>query len=350
MKKVFDQDHTACSDCGSMDWDTGLDFKKVEHHMSTGFFRSVNHRPSTCESRIGGPSRLILSSIVLLLITAAQLAAQTGKKPTIEERELITGDELKIKITYYKAAGGADSPVVILLHGKKGSRQQWKNFASDLQQKGDFAVVAVDLRGHGESLIGKKTELLKKADYQAMVGFDMEAVKDFLLDEHTKKNLNVNKLGIVGCDFSGSVALLFAELDWEKIPYDDSPLFEDKTPRGQDVQALVLVSPDPSTPGLVAHKAVMAARSRARPIVIGVADKNSHDVGIANKMFEQLSPKKDKEKQEPPYLWKYPVNQSGMDLVTHNPDFRSHISEFLTKYVKEHPSEWRDRRSRLDRD
>jgi hypothetical protein len=39
-----------------------------------------------------------------------------------------------------------------------------------------------------------------------------------------------------------------------------------------------------------------------------------------------------------------------MDLVTHNPDFRSHISEFLTKYVKEHPSEWRDRRSRLDRD
>lgn len=301
---------------------------------------------------------LHLFGLIAMLTTASSLSAQAPKKPVVEEKELITGDEMKLKISYYKSSLGEEAPVVILLHGKKGSRQQWNVLAADLQSKGEFAVVSVDLRGHGESVMAKKAELLKKTDYQAMVAFDMEAVKEFLLDEHSKKRLNVNKLGIVACDFSASVALLYTELDWEKIPYDDSPTDADRTPRGQDVQALVLISPEANTPGLVTHKAIMAVKARGRPVVIGVSDKNSHDVATASKMFEQLSPKKDKEKEkekekekdEPPFLWKYEGNLSGMDLVARNANFRGHIFAFLTKYVKEHQTEWRDRRSRLDRD
>ena len=218
--------------------------------------------------------------------------------------------------------------------------------ATDLQQKGDFAVVTVDLRGHGESPLPKKGEL-KKTDYQAMVAFDMEAVKDFLLEEHTKKNLNMNKLGIVACEFSASVAILYTELDWEKLPYDEL----EQTPRGQDVQALALISPDANTPGLSTNKAIAAIRGLKRPIVIAVGDKNAHDLSAANKIFDQLIIKKDKdrEKEDPPYLWKYEENFSGMDLVTKNANVRNHIFAFLAKYVKEHKSDWRDRRSQLDR-
>ena len=299
-----------------------------------------------------------VAALLAVLSVVPYAEGQTPKKPVIEDRDLITKDDLKLKITYYKSNAGEDAPVVILLHGKKGSRQQWKDVASDLQQKGDFAVVAVDLRGHGESLLGKKAELLKKSDYQAMVAFDMEAIKDFLLEEHMKKHLNVNKLGIVGCDFSASVALLYTEFDWEKIPYDDSPTDADKTPRGQDVQALILITPDQSTPGLVTHKAVVAVKNRGRPVAVAFSDKNSHDATAANKIFEQLSPKKEKEKEkdkeekkeEPPYLWRFEGNLSGMDLVTRNTNLRTPIFRFLTKYVKEYPSEWRDRRSRLDRE
>ena len=314
------------------------------HSLRTGF---------RLTSRDG--QRLLFAGLALFLVTS-MASAQVAKKPQMEDRELVTADELKLKISYYKSSLGEEAPVVILLHGKKGSRQQWKELAADLQTKGDFAVVAVDLRGHGESLLPKKSEQLKKSDYQAMVAMDMEAVKEFLLEEHGKKRLNVNKLGIVACDFSASVALLYAELDWEKIPYDDSPTDADRTPRGQDVQALVLVSPEANTPGLVTHKAVMAVKLRARPVVIGVSDKNTHDAATANKMFEQLSSnkeadkEKEKEKKDTPYLWKYEGNLSGMDLVARNPNFRSHIFAFLTKYVKEHQSEWRDRRSRLDRE
>lgn len=293
-------------------------------------------------------TRTIVVASVLALTTTAM--AQAQKKFVIEDREL-TGNDVRLKVTYYKSNGGADAPVVVLLHGKKGSRQQWKDLAVDLQQKGDFAVVAVDLRGHGETVMAKKSDVLKKTDYQAMVAVDMELVKDFLLDEHMKKHLNVNKFGIVACDFSASVALLYTELDWLKEPYDDSAVDSDKTPRGQDVQALVLVTPDPTTPGLAAHKAVAAIKALGRPVMIAVSEKNNHDVAAANKMFEQLVPKKERnEKEEPPFLLKYDGNLSGMDLVTRNPVVRANIFAFLNKYVREHQSEWRDRRSRLDRE
>ena len=212
-------------------------------------------------------------------------------------------------------------------------------------------MITVDLRGHGESPLPRNAGL-KKSDYQAMVAFDMEAVKDFLFDEHMKGNLNMNKLGIVACDMSASVALLYTELDWEKIPYDDSPTASERTPRGQDVQALALISPDPTTPGLLANKAVAGIRALRRPVMIGVAEMNGHDLTAANKMFDQLISKKDKdkEKEDHLYLEKYEGDLRGMDLVTKNAKVRSHIFAFLTKYVKEYQSEWRDRRSRLDRD
>ena len=295
-------------------------------------------------------SLLVISWLSLLISAPGLFAQQKPTKPVIEEKELLTKDDLRLKISYFKSTAGAEAPVVIMLHGKRGTRLQWKAMASDLQQK-DFAVITVDLRGHGESPLPKKGEL-RKTDYQAMVALDLEAVKEFLLAEHSKKNLNMNKLGIVACEFSASVAILFTELDWEKIPFDDSPTEIDKTPRGQDVQALALISPDATTPGLSTNKAIAAIRNLKRPIVIAVGDKNAHDLTAANKIFDQFIIKKDKdrEKEEPPYLWKYEENFSGMDLVTKNVNVRNHITAFLTKYVKEYKSDWKDRRSRLDRD
>ena len=309
---------------------------------------SIGNRPCVTLVNV----RLMAIAWLGLLISAPCLfAQQKPTKPEIAEKDLITKDDFKLKITYFKSTAGPDAPVIVMLHGKRGTRLQWKGLASDLQQKGDFAVVTVDLRGHGESPLHKKAEL-RKSDYQAMVALDMEAVKEFLLEEHTKKHLNMNKLGIVACEFSASVAILFTELDWEKIPFDDSPTVADKTPRGQDVQALALISPDANTPGLSTIKAIAAIRALKRPIMIAVADKNAHDLAAATKIFDQLIVKKDKEKdkEDPPYLWKYEENFSGMDLVTKNPNVRNHIFAFLTKYVKEYKSEWRERRSQLDRE
>ena len=101
-----------------------------------------------------------VAALLAVLSVVPYAEGQTPKKPVIEDRDLITKDDLKLKITYYKSNAGEDAPVVILLHGKKGSRQQWKDVASDLQQKGDFAVVAVDLRARrrrAEVLFGRRS-------------------------------------------------------------------------------------------------------------------------------------------------------------------------------------------------
>ena len=58
----------------------------------------------------------------------------------------------------------------------------------------------------------------------------------------------------------------------------------------------------------------------------------------------------EEEKDERLYFAPYPEAARGMDLIVQDATVRTHIANFLTKHVKGLPSEWRDRRSRLDRD
>lgn len=286
--------------------------------------------------------RLTMAGLCLVVMAQASLAQQIKKSP-VEDRVLKTDDGFDLKISYYKSISGKEAPVVVLLHGQRGQRLQWKGFATDLQTKGDFAVVTVDLRGHGES---PKKDKLKKGDYQAMAAFDMAAVREFIYDEHQKGALNMNKLGIVACDFAASIALVYTDIDWKKTPFDDSTTPEQRTPRGQDVKALALISPDTSV--LPTNPAVNFVREIRLPVMVAAAEKNSHDLATSRKLFEQLAVKR--ETDEKLYFAKYPAEVKGMDLVLQDADLRSHLFAFLDKYVKQVPSVWRDRRSRAERD
>ncbi len=296
-----------------------------------------------------GPHRyrgLFLFVIAVSLMSSGRLIQAQANEPVIEEKTLLTEDNIELKITYFKSTGGKDAPVAILLHGKQGQRRQWTGVASYLQKKEDYAVVAVDLRGNGESQLPKKSEV-KKNDYPSMVTMDMQAVKDFLFEEHQKGQLNMNKTGIVACEFSAAVALVFTEVDWQKEPHDDSPVEKDRTPRGQDIQAIALVSPDATVPGLFAGKTAAAMRGLNIAVMIAASEVNTQDLNNSKKLFEQFSGKKENER-----LWfkKYPESVRGMDLILQDLQIKRDIVDFLNKYVKDHQSTWRDRRSRLERD
>ena len=60
----------------------------------------------------------------------------------------------------------------------------------------------------------------------------------------------MRKLALVGSDMSTVLAMNYAQLDWTKKPFDDAPTLATRTPRGQDVQAIVLLSPMESLSGL----------------------------------------------------------------------------------------------------
>jgi pimeloyl-ACP methyl ester carboxylesterase len=291
-----------------------------------------------------------IAVLMSLTISGVSWGQAPVKKATTEDKSLFARDGAEIKITYFKSTVGQEAPVVVMLHGKGGNRFIWKTFAENLQ-KADFAVVTVDLRGHGESAggsgaTGKKSESSPKAkDYANMVALDMEVIKKFLFDEHQKKQLNMNKLGIVASDMSTPIAVAYTELDWEKKAYDDAPTPALQTPRGQDVQALVLLSPEATAPGLNVTKSVGLIRVLGRAVLIGVGSKGSADLKDANKLYDQLAPRK--EKDDHIYIERYDSPLQGTALLGKS-KVDLHMFNFLVKHVKDYKSEWRDRRSKLE--
>jgi pimeloyl-ACP methyl ester carboxylesterase len=316
-----------------------------------------------------GGNKLWMAALAgaVLALPAGGVSAQPPAKKNLraEEKTLVTKMGISLKITYFPSNAGEEAPVAVLLHGKAGNRLVWKDFAVLLQQN-DFAVVTVDLSGHGESGTrfpkpaasgGKKAETgtLRPAEYQAMVADDLEAVKKFLFDEHQKKLLNMTKLAIAAADFSSAVAIVFADRDWQKLPYDDAATLEAKTPRGQDVRALILLSPEEQVPGLNAAPSLSRLRAVGMQAMVGVAKGDRLDKGSAKKIHDLLAPKKVDGDKQYVYFVEYEGKLRGTDLFNRelNPDapkVEANMYNFLDKHVKQLPFPWRDRRSRIERE
>lgn len=321
----------------------------------------LSHR-STWTTQLG----LILATGLLGLATIG-LAQEEGPAKEIK-RTVTAKDGLNVAITYWASPLKEQGGVVVLLHGHGGSQLEWGGqLPKDLQEKG-FAVITVDLRGHGlskgnpnttvdsaEVKKGAKTKPgkgaavdtinLKPADYKAMVLGDMEAVKSFIFSEHQARKLNMNKMAIIAAGMGSSVALEWAAFDWGKKPHTDGPI-GNQTPRGQDVRALILLSPETGIPGLPVTDAVRVLKAPLFGVsfLVAVGKKDKLDKGTANKLYDQLAtPSENKERM---FLEEYDTANRGAALlaVAKAP---GQVFGFLDRFVMKANSEWRDRESRL---
>ncbi|MDB5341223.1 MAG: hypothetical protein JWN70_6842 [Planctomycetaceae bacterium] len=312
----------------------------------------------------------ITSCLVLLATMLPVLQAQEEKnaddlKPRPEV--FTTKDGISIAGTYWPSGLKQDASVIVLLHGANGNQLDWGALPKKLQDEG-FAVIAIDLRGHGQSkgatpageavetktaktkAKGAKSSVdagsLKARDYGAMVRFDMEAVKAFIYSEHQQHKLNMNKMGIVGAGLGGTVALNFAAVDWLKAPHTDGPV-GGQTPRGQDVRALVLLTPDPDITGLQLPDAIKTLRLPEFQVAMlfCVGQKNKSDMTQTKKLYDQAATPKDKNEARM-YFKDYNTPARGTALLK-NAQVEANISVFLKKHVQAVASEWRDRESRL---
>ncbi|MBL8848714.1 MAG: hypothetical protein JNG89_03480 [Planctomycetaceae bacterium] len=293
---------------------------------------------------------------------AAGSAAKTGSTTQVLRAE---GDGFPIHITYYPANpdknpnGVENAAVVVLLHGEGGSRLIWDKssapqgklaFAPQLAELG-YAVVSVDLRKHGESLGDGQSRALDNNDFVRMAQNDLPAVNRFLLEEHENKKLNINKMAIVASDAMGPVAMEFAKLDWEQRPYLDGPGGSPGTPRGQDVRALVLLSPEVSVGRVNGTRAANFLKNPglgiAAMIIAGTRDAD--DKGSAQRL-EQIfaAPRQNEGRVE---FLRPNTNARGTDLLA-NPAaaVEPPILSFLDKHVRTLNSTWETRKSRYDRE
>ena len=270
---------------------------------------------------------------------------ETLKEP--EDVSLKTLDGVVLRATYYPGMDGKKSTTLILVHAYKGKRSDYSELAKYLQIN-RFAVMVPDLRGHGEStrlLSGGNIDAasLQKADFAAMVTYDMEAVKSFLLKQHNEGQLNIDKLGVVGAEMGATVGLAWAALDWSW------PLTT-RGKQGQDVKALVLLSPEWTFKGLRINDALANEYVRRDlAILILVGKGSSGAVQQANRIhsaFKAAHP-------EPPpgtggkkdlFLLRLPTSLQGTKLLGENLKVEDMITKFIQARLASLPLDWEERK------
>lgn len=302
--------------------------------------------------------------------------AQQANTPDAQGYTLTTKDGVQLAITYYPSrervgtSQAKQVTPVVLLHDFQDTRAVFASLAQRLQSPPEvdddgnalppgktFAVVTVDLRGHGESTrregaLGYEQSLapakFEVGDFFAMASMDMEAVRSFLVGKNDAGELNLNKLCVLGSGMGASVAVIWAANDWTA-----PPLAVGK--QGQDVRGLVLISPRWSTHGLSLQDAMKVRplkQNAAWMLVYGNKDsKVAADARRIVKQLERYHPDRPTATNEPPRGLEdlpWPTSLQGSTLLSQGgPDIEEKIVEFLTINVANRHLPWLARRSRL---
>jgi pimeloyl-ACP methyl ester carboxylesterase len=307
------------------------------------------------------------------LVAGAIIAFSAGIRPAKAASEpvtIVTRDGVQLHLTYFPSTqrkGTADakqvSPVV-LLHDHKETGAIYNSLAQKLQAAGggkarqpSFAAITVDLRGHGESTkqlfrdgsqVNIDAAKLNKQAVLGMAAYDMEAVRSFLIEKNDAGELNLNKLCIVGAGIGANVAVNWSLQDWRTPPLAIGK-------QGQDVKALVLLSPRWSNNGLSFQGPLKFGPLRenvAWMLVYGAEDpKVKIDVERIRKQLARSHP----ESKDPAAKAKsslqveaFPTKLQGSTLLTRlGAPVEQKIIDFLIQHVAKVQYPWASRLNRL---
>ncbi len=310
--------------------------------------------------------RLVCASLLTISLTCSMALAQGRalRAPSSERVPLETHDGVQLSLTYYGSSAGKQTTPVVILHDYKESQAQLESFARRLQSPGEedthppFAVVTVDLRGHGNSTKqlarnGRERELdaakLGKNGLVDMVRFDMEKIRSFLVGKNDEGMLNLNKLCILGVGMGATVGVNWSAQDWAT-----PPLAVGK--QGQDVKALVLISPRWKYRGIGLQDALRLKplkKEVAWMMAYGAKDsKVKADVKRIYKQLEKYHPEPASSRSEKPrdlLVVGLNTNLQGSKLLRQaGLPLEDRILKFLTVHVHEQDFSWSKRRRSFD--
>lgn len=247
-------------------------------------------------------ARLMIAVLALAVVGGVVFWFVT-RSETLQDLQsvtLSTQDGVQLAALYY---AGSEDRGIVLAHGYGETRKTTEAFALQLQEQG-YSVVALDLRGHGESARGAATS--SAGEWQNLP-MDIEAGRQLLLSQSSSMTVYA-----IGGDIGANAVIQHA------VDYDG-------------ITAVVTLSPQPNNRGLD----VTAAFQRySGPLFVVDAsvdpdDDRFHGQGIEPIVVEPagdlyfLSPSTEKE-----YL---AVNDGGHGwaLVNNNTDVAQRIIDFL---------------------
>ncbi len=217
----------------------------------------------------------------------APSAGKGSKLPEPEDVALETKDGFSIKATYYAGTAKKEAVPVIMVHGIDGQRGDFHGLGVYLQSLG-HAAIAPDLRGHGQSKTQKgptgapitiDPDKLNKGALEGMIA-DIQACKKFLIEKNNAGDLNIEKLCVVGAEFGATLAIRWAAADWSAPPLPAYKL-------GQDVKALVLLSPQPPYKAVSYREALPYVQSQLSWLLVAGSEdpKSSAEAAKLNKQL-----------------------------------------------------------------
>lgn len=193
-------------------------------------------------------------ALALCLVGLASAKAQDEVEiPEAESRVLETKDGVQLQTAWFPPINEKEAIPIILVHDWNGQGSDLGPLASYLQSQG-HAVIVPDMRGHGGSLRVRNVEApldrerFTKVEIAAMAE-DLETCKRFLMEQNNQGKLNIELLTIVATGDLSLIAVEWALRDWSW------PAIAGRK-QGQDVKALVLLSPMRSFKGLSINPAL----------------------------------------------------------------------------------------------
>ncbi len=275
------------------------------------------------------------------LFLAELPAQQPPKIPDPVEIGLKTKDNVDITATYYASLMQKQAVPVLMLHAMGGSRADYHDLALLLQKDG-FAVLVPDLRGHGNST-RRGTETLDVSkfspkDYEA-IGRDLDACKNFLMGENNKGALNIDAMSIVAAETSCILAAIYTAYDWSWPPLPTGK-------QGQDVKALVLLSPEWKFKTLDMIKALNHASLQGPvSVYVLVGDRQGSSLSDAKKIMQQLERGRRSQDDKNALLLEVNTTLQGTKMLN-LPNLNlgsNYVQKFLDIYARKKNFPWKER-------
>ena len=332
----------------------GRVIKQVQQDTQSKSVLSTSNLSIASSSLASHRNRIIACFVYLLAIAAASTAlGQTAKKedPKLKPRvvQFKTRDGIELRAAYFPSDKGKEAITVMLVHEWQGQASPYlKKFVVSLRNAG-CAVLVPEYRGHGGSkeYIDSRgrtqtfnMSTMNKRDVEKIIKFDLEEAKQFLKKENNAGNLNLNALIMIGVSEGAVMASHFAVTDWRWPSVG-------RMKQGQDVKAVILISPEKLIKGIPIDPAFADPNILRLPIMI-IAGKSSPESSEAERISKRIEAVKRKMGQGTVTGFEQllvPTSLSGPALVNEAVSVIPAVTKFITTNIKvnDESSQWVER-------
>ena len=291
---------------------------------------------------------LVYLAAVIAAATATAQRPKSDDKPKLKTITMKTKDGIALRAFYFPSDQGKDAIPVLIVHEWQGQASPYGKLVVALHKAG-CAVLVPDYRGHGGSkeftnVRGEKDKFnlaqMSKRDVENIVKFDLEKAKSFLKKENNDGKLNLNALVVIGVREGCVLAGRWAQRDWSFPSVG-------RMKQGQDVKALIFISPEKQIKGIGIDPSLTDQNLLRLPIMI-LAGGNSPEAAEARRIGKRIESMKKRmgRGEATGFSLKIPgTNLSGPSLVNDVSPVIPAIVKFIQSEVKisEDENPWVDR-------